>query len=122
MGKISEQYFGKPLGDIETPDIQVLIDEKTIEDSSLDYTEIPKSVSYDELAKNISAFLNTNGGLVIFGVREQKKKYPKEITWGNASAGKGNRTPLISPKGALPVRYPSICAFARNHNIVFHAN
>jgi len=85
MGKISEQYFGKPLEEVEAPDIQVLIDEQTIEDYSLDYTEIPKRISYDELAKNISAFLNTNGGLVIFGVREQKKKYPKEITWGKIS-------------------------------------
>lgn len=85
MGKITEQYFGKPLEEVEAPDIQVLIDEQTIEGSSLDYTEIPKRVSYDEVAKNISAFLNTNGGLVIFGVREQKKKYPKEITWGRIS-------------------------------------
>ena len=85
MGKLTEQYFGKPLDEVQANDVQNLIQEQKIEDYSLDYTEIPKHISYEELAKGISAFMNTNGGLVIFGVKEQKSMYPKEITWGHIS-------------------------------------
>ena len=85
MGKLSKQYFGKPIEEIQVNDVEKLISEEKTEDYSLEYTEIPKSINYDELAKEISAFLNTNGGLVIFGLRERKNMFPDSITWGNIS-------------------------------------
>jgi len=82
---LSRLYFSKDLRQVTVEDIQNLIDKKEVENYTLDYTEIPRKTSYDELAKVISAFLNTRGGLVIFGVSEIKNKYPKEITWGSIS-------------------------------------
>lgn len=63
-------------------DIQSLIDNKIEEFLHLDYEAIPsKNVSYDGLSEHISGFLNTSGGIAIFGLAEQKKRFPFELTW-----------------------------------------
>jgi len=85
MGIFTEQYFGKALKKVLLSDIQKLIDEKVIENYTLDYTEIPPDPSWHGLAKEISAFLNTNGGLVIFGVSEKENRFPFKITWTSIS-------------------------------------
>lgn len=81
MGILAQQYFGKALKKVNVSDIQKLIDENVIENYTLDYTEIPRNPSWHELAKEISAFLNTNGGLDIFGVSEKDHRFPVNITW-----------------------------------------
>lgn len=71
-------------GQITIEDIQKLIDNKTEESLHLDYEEIPKDVQYDGLAEHISGFLNTSGGIVVFGVSEREEKgrhIPYNITW-----------------------------------------
>ena len=73
MSNLSQIYFSKPIEEVALEDIQKMIERKEIENYTLDYTEIPKKISYDKLAKEISAFLNTRGGLVIFGVSEKKE-------------------------------------------------
>jgi hypothetical protein len=73
--------------EVTVADIQKLIDDKTEESLHLDYEAIPESnVTFDGLAKHISGFLNTSGGIVIFGVGEAthgKHKVPSKITWTN---------------------------------------
>jgi len=82
MSSVSQMYFSKIIEEITLEDIQKLIDDRITEDYTLDYKEIPKSPKFDRCAKVISSFLNTKGGLLVIGVSEYKKKYPKEITWG----------------------------------------
>lgn len=70
---------------IQIADIQKLIENETEEYLHLDYEEIPrKTVQYDGLARHISGFLNTSGGIVVFGVSERTIKgrnIPYKITW-----------------------------------------
>jgi hypothetical protein len=69
---------------IAIEDIQNLIDNKTEESLHLDYEEIPIDAKYDGLADHISGFLNTSGGIVVFGVSEKKEEgrhIPYKITW-----------------------------------------
>ncbi len=72
------------LTQIAIEDIQKLIDNETEESLHLDYEEIPKNAKYDGLADHISGFLNTSGGLIVFGVSETRKEgrhIPHKITW-----------------------------------------
>ena len=66
------------------------------ENSNLDYKAIPtKDINFDELAKDVSAFANSEGGLLIFDVSEKAETdpktgkivriYPGEITWKESS-------------------------------------
>ena len=82
---LSEVYFSKPINDVTLEDIQNLIDRQEMENNTLEYTEIPKKPSHNELTREILAFLNTRGGFVIFGVSERNHKYPYKITWGTFS-------------------------------------
>ena len=59
--------------------IQLLIDNKIKESINLDYkTELGKI--NDEIAKDISAFANTSGGRIIYGI-EEIKNLPTSINW-----------------------------------------
>jgi len=69
---------------IEVDDIQKLIENEIEESLHLDYEEIPPDVKYDGLAEHVSGFLNTSGGIVVFGVSETEKKgrhIPHDFTW-----------------------------------------
>lgn len=70
---------------IQIADIRKLIDNETEESLHLDFEEIPRTdVKYDGLAEHVSGFLNTSGGIVVFGLSERKKKgrhIPYKITW-----------------------------------------
>lgn len=70
---------------VELKDIQNLIENKTEEFLHLDYEEIPRTnVKYDGLAEHVSGFLNTSGGIVVFGVSETEEKgrhIPHDVTW-----------------------------------------
>lgn len=70
--------FNKKFEDITLEDIQELVDNKVIEDIRFDYKEkFSFGASEDkgdckELVKDISAFANADGGLIIVGVKEKK--------------------------------------------------
>lgn len=100
-----KQFLGKEASDPETRitanDVDSFIKQKSPveENSNLDYKAIPpKTINFDELAKDVSAFANSNGGLLILGVSEKVEEdpktkktlriYPGKITWGNASLKK----------------------------------
>ena len=79
-----KHIFGKDkLESIQKEDIDKLIEDKVEESQHLDYEEIPIKPKFDGLAKHVSGFLNTSGGVVIFGVSEQKNKIPIKITWSS---------------------------------------
>ena len=61
-------------------DIENLIENQIKESLTLEYKEARKNVN--EIMKTISAFANTKGGVVIFGLKE-KKGIPTSISWVN---------------------------------------
>jgi len=80
-----KHIFNKESPDqIQIEDVKKLIENRIEEYLHLDYEEIPPDVKYDGLAEHISGFLNTSGGIVVFGVAERTKKgrnIPYSITW-----------------------------------------
>ena len=66
-------------------DIQILINGKIKESVTLDYKA--KLVNNNEVAKDISAFANTLGGIIVYGIIE-KNNLPVSINW---IEGKGIR-------------------------------
>lgn len=71
------------MNQIETlEDIQKLIESKIEESLTLDYKrELDKKNK--EIAKDISAFANTSGGVIIYGI-EEKGHVPRSISWIDA--------------------------------------
>lgn len=58
-------------------DLKTLLDNKIPESINLEYKEI--ITENKEIAKDISAFANTKGGVIIYGIKE-KELIPKELT------------------------------------------
>jgi len=78
--------FGKEIEELNESDIAILIDNKVDESHNLEYTEPSQNVDKDcnELAKMISGFLNTGGGIIVYGVSEGRKndhRYPTNLKW-----------------------------------------
>lgn len=70
--------FKKPLSEVEFPDIQKLKDAKIEESEILDYKE--EMISENDLIKHVTAFSNTNGGDLVFGIKESGRGgYPVDI-------------------------------------------
>ena len=70
--------FKKPLSEVEFSDIQNLKDAKIEESAILDYKE--QMISDDKLVKHVTAFSNTSGGDLIFGIKERGGgRYPVDI-------------------------------------------
>ena len=70
--------FKKPLSEVEFSDIRKLKDAKIEESAILDYKE--QMISEDKLVKHVTAFSNTSGGDLIFGIKESGRGgYPVDI-------------------------------------------
>jgi len=128
MGFI-ETFLGKtPTKGISIEDVSTFINEKIEENIHLDYTQMPSTEepNYNEIAKIVSAFLNSDGGLLVLGVSEQRPKdktgkvinvrvFPSEITWGPPSLTKEKLEHVLRAKVQpwdnaifiVPVRNPN---------------
>ena len=70
--------FKKPLSEVEFSDIQNLKDAKIEESAILDYKE--QLISENDIIKHVTAFSNTSGGDLIFGIKERGGgRYPVDI-------------------------------------------
>jgi len=95
MGFI-EQFF-KDKKEIKREDIEFFVSQKVEEHMNLDYKHIKAYKDADDLAKHISSFANSDGGLIVLGVSQNEIKdengkttkiYPKKATWGEVSLDK----------------------------------
>jgi hypothetical protein len=64
-------------------EIQSLIDGKIEESLNLDYKGAKSIDDHKEIAKDVSAFANSTGGVIIYGIREENH-LPVSIEWINA--------------------------------------
>lgn len=114
MGYI--EYFLEIKPDEINPDnIREFIKKKKEESSILEYTEADALKNLKDLSKEVSAFANSGGGLLIIGISEEEKGgkiYPKEITWSSGSVPKealdqslhDNIDPPVKDLKIVPVR------------------
>lgn len=86
MVNSSQLRFGKELEKLQINDILVLIQNKIDESQNLEYKEPSENLDKDcnSLAETISGFLNTDGGILLYGVSEKREgahRYPTGIEW-----------------------------------------
>lgn len=83
------RLLGKQLQAINKEDIFYLLENKVLESKNLDYKKTLPSNSDNEKKEflaDISSFVNTNGGVIIFGIKEEKDEgskntgAPEEVT------------------------------------------
>lgn len=77
-------------------DLANLIKNKICEDTNLDYKrpEFSKGDFDKELAKDVSAMANSDGGIIIYGINEEEH-FPKEIMWISEEKGYQERIEQI---------------------------
>jgi len=78
--------FGKKLEDLGIGNIRSLIENRIDESQNLEYKEPSEKLQEDcnDVARTICSFLNTDGGIFIYGVSEEEKnghRYPVDIKW-----------------------------------------
>lgn len=79
MGTI-EELFGKSVDLVLLEDIEGLLKRQLDEYHTLEYKGAQILSKPDDLSKSISAFLNSNGGLIIIGIREDRQaQNPKRV-------------------------------------------
>lgn len=86
MGFI-EDYFQKSPEQIKVEDLKRFIEQKNEEAWNLDYKEYRPEMRLEDIVKDVTAFANSGGGLLILGISEiheegkNLKIYPGDITW-----------------------------------------
>jgi predicted HTH transcriptional regulator len=85
MSRYVETFFGKEAKSIEISDLQAFFSDKQYETSTVEFKS--GDVEINDVFKEITAFLNTEGGLLIIGApketKDQKKMGTNHFFQGN---------------------------------------
>lgn len=107
--------FAKNIEDLVFTDMQSLLDNKIPESDVLDYKEA--IVDDNELLKHVSAFANTRGGYIIFGIQESGKGgYPTAITGLDPTTINKERMGQIILSNIVPRLHVKLCIIENNEN------
>ena len=79
-------------------DLQELIDNKIEESTTLEYKSLDSLKDNAEIAKDISAMANSEGGVIIYGIKEDDKRHPKEIEWSSDKGLKDKIDQVLSSR------------------------
>jgi hypothetical protein len=71
-------------------DLQNLIDGKVQESRTLEYKSPEALKNHFEVAKDVSSFANSAGGIIIYGVAESNDHYPQNKVWIDKRNEKGD--------------------------------
>lgn len=69
-GLVLPPFPSKPFTDLNEPDLRRLIEDQVGEDVEIDY-KVALETSCQEFARDVSAFANTKGGYLVYGVAEE---------------------------------------------------
>lgn len=119
MGFIRD-YFQKDPSDISYEDLVRFLEQRNEEAWNLDYKEYRPEMRLEDIVKDVTAFANSGGGLLILGISEVQdplnhlKIFPGDITWCYPTLSKeqlenkihGNTEPRINVH-IEPIRHPS---------------
>jgi hypothetical protein len=115
-------FLKKDSKDILAKDIELFVSRKIEESLNLEYKDIKAYENFDELSKDVSAFANSEGGLLILGIGQEKKGqkiFPTEMTWGDESLSKerleNNLTGKIHPR----IEGLKIVPIRKNNSVIF---
>ena len=109
--------FVKPINEIEFEDVKAFCDEQIEENSRLEYKRTFSSKDENkQIAKEISAFANTHGGIILVGVGEKDRKPKLPIDGIVYAKGFNEKVTSIALKNIYPPVFPEIkvCRFGNN--------
>lgn len=79
-------------------DLQELISNKISESTTLEYKSLDALENNFKIAKQISAMANAEGGIIIYGIKEDENRNPKEIEWTSNKELKDKIDQVLSTK------------------------
>ena len=79
-------------------DLQELIDHKIEESTTLEYKSLASLDDNSEIAKDISAMANSEGGIIIYGLKENNNGFPDNIEWTSDKRLKDKIDQVLSSK------------------------
>ena len=110
--------YVKPINEIEFEDVKAFCDEQIEENRRLEYKMAFSSKDEKkQIAKEISAFANTHGGIILVGVGEKDRKPKLPIDGIDYVKGLNEKVTSIALKNIYPPVFPEtkVCRFGDNH-------
>ncbi len=109
--------FVKPINEIEFEEVKAFCDEQIEENRRVEYKKAFSSKDEKkQIAKEISAFANTHGGIILVGVGEKDRKPKLPIDGIDYVKGLNEKVTSIALKNIYPPVFPEtkVCRFGDN--------
>jgi hypothetical protein len=116
-GRRKMSIFVKPENEIKFEDVKAFCDEQIEENSRVEYKRAFSSTDEKkQIAKEISAFANTHGGIILVGVGEKDRKPKLPIDGIDYREGFNEKVTSIALKNIYPPVFPEtkVCRFGNN--------